>query len=338
MGSEGGGGGAASLAAWGGGGGGLAGARAACPPPSWWPWGGGRRCAPGGDRRRGGARLLRAAEMRPNTSGSDAGGRRAWGGGGGGLGGVLPRRGLLQGPRLHGGRGGGSAPVPRPAPLAGTGGGLLPPPTWRRSHVLRAGGECQGGRSRAIAPPPPPAGRGDRGCVAPPPAVWCDIPPGTPRIARLGVWRFAGLEEPRSKVGGGRVPSTLGGAAPRRAAGGPESGRACDAGRARPSQEDNAAAPRPSGLGYKHLAARCDPGRGHRAARAPREARVAYVASPAAAADAQAQAPAAGTRRRPVLEAERALRAAARYWGAAALRRRERDAAGQAPRGPSGIG
>ena len=39
------------------------------------------------------------------------------------------------------------------------------------------------------------------------------------------------------------MPSTLGGAAHRRAAGGPESGRAFEAGRARPSQEDNAAAP-----------------------------------------------------------------------------------------------
>ena len=39
------------------------------------------------------------------------------------------------------------------------------------------------------------------------------------------------------------MPSTLGGAAHRRAAGGPESGRACEAGRARPSQEANAAAP-----------------------------------------------------------------------------------------------
>ena len=39
------------------------------------------------------------------------------------------------------------------------------------------------------------------------------------------------------------MPSTLGGATHRRAAGGLELGRACDAGRARLSQEDNAAAP-----------------------------------------------------------------------------------------------
>ena len=48
---------------------------------------------------------------------------------------------------------------------------------------------------------------------------------------------------------GGRVPGTLGGAAHRRAAGGPESGRACEAGRARPSQEDSAAAPARRGSG-----------------------------------------------------------------------------------------
>ena len=55
------------------------------------------------------------------------------------------------------------------------------------------------------------------------------------------------------------MPSTLGGAAHRRAAGGPESGRACDAGRARPSQEDNAAAParRASGTStWRHGATR----------------------------------------------------------------------------------
>ena len=64
---------------------------------------------------------------------------------------------------------------------------------------------------------------------------------------------------------------------------------------------------------------------------------MAYVSCPAAAVDAPAQAPAAGTRRRPVPQAERALRAAARSWGAAALRSREGDAAGRGPRGPRGI-
>ena len=64
---------------------------------------------------------------------------------------------------------------------------------------------------------------------------------------------------------------------------------------------------------------------------------MALVASAAAAADTPAQAPAPGTRRRPMLQAERAVRAAARSLGAAALRRRERDAAGQSPWGPPGI-
>ena len=46
------------------------------------------------------------------------------------------------------------------------------------------------------------------------------------------------------------MPSTLGGAVHRRVAGGPELGRAWEAGRARPSQEDNAAGParRASGM------------------------------------------------------------------------------------------
>ena len=63
----------------------------------------------------------------------------------------------------------------------------------------------------------------------------------------------------------------------------------------------------------------------------------AFVANSAAAADAPAQAPALGTRWRPMLQGERALRAAARSWRATALRRRERDAAGRAP-GRTGAG
>ena len=88
-------------------------------------------------------------------------------------------------------------------------------------------------------PPPPSVGWGDRGYAAPPPVV----PVGSPRLARLGVWRFAGLAASGPRAGEGRVPSTLGGAAHRRVAGGPESGRAWDDGRARQSQEDSAAAP-----------------------------------------------------------------------------------------------
>ena len=221
-----------------GGGGGAAGARVACPPPSWWPWGV-VAVAPA---------VGTVAAVARGCSGPPKCGRIRPGAtlgvalpeGGGGWGGSCRAAGSTKAPASAGGEGGvGPGAAPRPAGRFR--GGPCCPPTWRRSHVLRAGGECQGGRLRAM--PPPPAGWGDRGSVAPPPTVWCDTPPGTPRLARLGVWRFAGLEEPKSKAGGGRVPSTLGGAAHRRAAGGSESGRACDAGRARPSQEDNAAAP-----------------------------------------------------------------------------------------------
>ena len=65
---------------------------------------------------------------------------------------------------------------------------------------------------------------------------------------------------------------------------------------------------------------------------------MACVARPAAAADAPAQAPAAGARRRPVFQVERALRAAAHPWGKAGLWGCEGDTAGLGPRPPSGIG
>ena len=52
-----------------------------------------------------------------------------------------------------------------------------------------------------------------------------------------------GLGSSSPNVEGGRVPSVLGGVVHRRAAGGPELGRAWKAGRPRPSQEDNSAAP-----------------------------------------------------------------------------------------------
>ena len=65
----------------------------------------------------------------------------------------------------------------------------------------------------------------------------------SPSGRRLGAWRFVGLGSSGPNVEEGRVPSVLGGAVHRRAAGGPELGRAWEAGRARPSQEDNAAAP-----------------------------------------------------------------------------------------------
>ena len=64
---------------------------------------------------------------------------------------------------------------------------------------------------------------------------------------------------------------------------------------------------------------------------------MAFVASLAAAADTLAQAPTLGTRRHTMLQAERALPAAARTWGAAALLHRERDATGRSPGKPPGI-
>ena len=64
---------------------------------------------------------------------------------------------------------------------------------------------------------------------------------------------------------------------------------------------------------------------------------MAFVARPATAADAPAQAPVPGARRRPMLQAERALRAAACPRTATALWCRERDAARRHPRGPPGI-
>ena len=62
-----------------------------------------------------------------------------------------------------------------------------------------------------------------------------------------------------------------------------------------------------------------------------------FLASAAAASDTPAQALAPGTRRCPMLQAERALLAAARTWRAAAPWRRRGDAAGWGPRGPPGI-
>ena len=147
--------------------------------------------------------------MRLKTSGSDASGRK---------GGPLCRGGLWGGG--GGSCGADSAPV---APVvveadAGTGPG---------PSSLPAGGGEEGS-----ATPPPVS-------CAPPP------PPGPSRLAsrRLGAWRFTGLGSLGPSVEEGRVPSVLGGALRRRVTGGPELGRACEAGRARPSQEDNAAAP-----------------------------------------------------------------------------------------------
>ena len=253
----------------------------------------------------------------------------------GGLGRVLPRRGLHQGPCFRGGRGGGSAPVLRPVPLAGSGGALLPPHLAALPRPPRRR-RVPGGPASGYAPPP--RWLGQQGVCGPPTHRVVRHPPRDPPIspvrrlalrgpggAQVQSWGWVRAQHPgRSRTPARRRGARVGEGL-RRWAGSPQPGgqRRC---------------PCPPGLGYEHLAARRDPGRGHGAARAPRGARMAYVASAAAAADAPAQAPAAGTRRRPMLQAERALSAAARSWGAAALRRCERDAAGRGPRGPPGIG
>ena len=130
----------------------------------------------------------------------------------------------------------------RPALLGGSRGGLLPPqplaprwpPRWRR-----------GMREPASGCPPPPPLAGVIGGLLPPPTRWLSPPPqhGSPRLARLGAWRCAGLGASGPRAEEGRVPRTLGGAAHQRVAGGSDPGRAWEAGRARPSQEDNAAGP-----------------------------------------------------------------------------------------------
>ena len=236
-GSEGGGGGAAPSAACAGGGGGGAGARVACPPPSCWPWGVVAVAPAVGTVAavaRGCSGPPRCGRIRPGATLGVALPE-----GGGGWGGSCRAAGSTKAPASAGGEGGvGPGAAPRPAGRF-RGGPAAPP----LGGAPTSSAQAESARGAGFWLCPPPAGWGNRGSVAPPPTVWCDIPPGTPPLARLGVWRFAGLEEPRSKAGGGRVPSTLGGAAHRRAAGGPESGRACDARRARPSQEDNAAAP-----------------------------------------------------------------------------------------------
>ena len=199
-------------------------------------------------------------------------------------------------------------PVLRPPPrLAGMRGALQPPHPAAPPRPPRRRRE-PGGSASGCPPPPPPPMAGVIGGPWPPHPILGATSPRDPPISLVRRLTLCGP----------------GGVQPQGWVGSPQPG-----GQRR--------RPRSSGLGNEHLAARRDPGRGHGAARAPRGARVAYVASPAAAAAALAQAPAADTRRRPVLQAERALRAAARSWGAAALRRREGDAARRGPRGPPGI-
>ena len=184
--------------------------RGACPPLTWWP-SAEAAADPGG----GGS----SPRQRVVTQGRrDAAenvreqrwrlGRRRWGGcSSGGVGG-------------GGSRGAGSAPVDpvEAEAAAGTGPGL--------SSLPAVGG-------------------GQKGSVSPPPDRGGPSSPEPSRLAwrRLGAGRFVGLGLSGPNAEEGRVPCVLGGAVHQRAAGGPQLGRAWEAGRARPSQEDNAAAP-----------------------------------------------------------------------------------------------
>ena len=131
---------------------------------------------------------------------------------------------------------------------AGGGGGLL---FWGGRGSRGAGGapvesvETEVPAGIGPGPPFPPAAvGGEKGSAPPPPDRGGLSSTETPRSARSsGTRRFVGLGPSGPNAEEGRVPSVLGGNAHRRVAGGPESGRAWQAGRAHPSQEDSAAAP-----------------------------------------------------------------------------------------------
>ena len=98
--------------------------------------------------------------------------------------------------------------------------------TWRRPRAPSRG--CYpplplvGERKDQPPPPPPPPDRGGPSSTEP------------PRSARgPGAWQSVGLESSGPNAEEGRVPSVLGGALHRRA-GGPEFGRAWEAGRGPP--------------------------------------------------------------------------------------------------------
>ena len=171
-----------------------------------------------------------------------------------------------------------------------------------------------------------------RGCLGPPNCgqkpprgLWPRsplVPPDSP-VRRLAL-RGPGVVEPHGRGGAsaqhpGRSSASAGRRRVRAQLGG---------------QRDR---PRAPGFGDEYVASRRYAGRGPGAPVARRGAGVAFVARLAAAADAQAQALAPGARWRPMIQAERALRAAAHPWRATALWCRERDDAGRRPRGPLGI-
>ena len=184
------------------------GARGACPLWTWWP-SAAAACDPGVG--------IDAAALhgysRPPRCGQKHRGATP--------GAQTPTAGVVL--RSRGRGGGGGAPRRRRCP-------------WRAgyrmgAHRRRAGvtsGGWRGENGSAFLPP---------GCAGSTHRVF-------PRSAgRSGLGRFGGLGSPGPRAKGGRVPHILGGAVHRRAAGGPESGRAWEAGRSRLSQEDSAAAP-----------------------------------------------------------------------------------------------
>ena len=117
-----------------------------------------------------------------------------------------------------GGGGGGGGPAARAAPQWSR---------WRRRRPRALARGCH---------PSLPQGGGEKGSASPPPdrdGPSSAEPPWS--AGRLGAWRFMGLGSSGPNAEEGRVPSVLGGAVHRRVVGGPEFGRAPEAGRARRS-------------------------------------------------------------------------------------------------------
>ena len=116
-------------------------------------------------------------------------------------------------------------PPPPPAGWGERGSAAPPPVSAPMASALAAEDEEIG---LGLSPPPPPASWGDRGSPAPPTrrSMTHPSPPGSPRLARLGAYRFAGLGASGPRAGEGRVPTTLGRAMHWRVAGRLESGRA----------------------------------------------------------------------------------------------------------------
>ena len=157
---------------WGGGGGWRA--RAACPPPSWCPWGEVVIAPAVGTIAavvRGYSGPPRCGRIRPGATLGFA-----LPGGEGGWGGSCRAAGSTKAPASAGGEGGvGPGAAPRPAGRHR--GGPAAPPLGGAST---SSAQAESARGAGLGLLPPPAGWGDRGFVPPPPAVWCDTPPGTP--------------------------------------------------------------------------------------------------------------------------------------------------------------